>query len=419
MSLSTQARPGVWLVNLFFGSGPSPTGVLMESLAVGLERAGYGVEVLTGRSGYNAGGASRPSRFAGHVHRMFSGWSGASGTLGRLISWLGFYLSAVAFAFTRPLPAHIVLMTTPPFLHAAFVARKMLTRSRAEIVLWTQDTYPEILASTGIVRTRSVVYKGMAALDRWATARVCRVVALDGAMADLLRTRRPADLRVIPNWHSDAEPAVDGDDEIGARIITARSRFRYVVLYTGNYGWGHDLSPLIDWLRADREQRNFYFAFVGGGVKWPALAALEAELGTDRVIARPYVSRGRVAALIAAADFGLVCLEPACAGLMCPSKIYGYLAAGKPLIYLGPPGTNVAEAIEEYGCGVRLSPDPTTTGNILRTVARPEFDFPGMVGRAAVAGRGRYTEAAGVAEFIRMMSGKAPKTVTPSRPCPT
>ena len=35
-------------------------------------------------------------------------------------------------------------------------------------------------------------------------------------------------------------------------------------------------------------------------------------------------------------------------------EIHGYLACGKPLIYVGPDGSNVTEAICNYDCGFRV-----------------------------------------------------------------
>ncbi len=38
-------------------------------------------------------------------------------------------------------------------------------------------------------------------------------------------------------------------------------------------------------------------------------------------------------------------------GVMSPSKLHANLAAGLPILYVGPPGSNVDEAIIQTGCG--------------------------------------------------------------------
>jgi glycosyltransferase involved in cell wall biosynthesis len=396
----------VWCVNLFCGPGVAPTGRLLDDLARALADAGYAVEVLTGRVGYNAASADTgPGIFPGRVRRLYAGPLAARGVAGRLLSWLVFTLRVALYAFTHRPPDRVVVLTTPPFLHAAFVLRNLVSRRPAELVLWCQDTYPEVLASVGLLRPRGVVYRLLYRLQRWATRRVAHAVALDGAMADLLRGHGAPDVTVIPNWES-APPAAappPEETELPGRLRELRSGYRYLVVYTGNYGWGHDLSTLLDWLRRHPRQRDFFFLFVGGGEKWPRVAALPA-VGVECVEVRPYVSAGGLAAVLDAAHFGLVTLERGCVGLMSPSKIHGYLARGKPLLYLGPPGSNVAEAVANYGCGLQIDEgDGPGLERGLAALLDDGFDWAAWSAGARAAYEARYNAAAAHADFLRLL----------------
>src|SRR5262249_2273152 len=76
-------------------------------------------------------------------------------------------------------------------------------------------------------------------------------------------------------WEVDLpEPPAGPPDAVDEALRRGRAGWRYVVLYAGNYGWGHDLSILFDYLRRNRGQRDFFFLFVGGGEKGRGLAAL-------------------------------------------------------------------------------------------------------------------------------------------------
>lgn len=394
-------RDSVWLVGLFFGAGASPTGALIESLAVGLAERGYRVEVLAGKSGYNSGGRSLAARFRGPVHSLYSGPADATGVRGRLVSWAAFYLAVVLFVFARPLPRVVVLTTTPPFLHTAFVLRKLVTRSNCRVVLWNQDTYPEILGAVGLLRPTGAAFRALRAVQKWATRRVDRAVALDRAMAGLLRAHGARHCRVIPNWEvprgGETSP---GPDRLDEELDRARKRFRSVLLYSGNYGWGHDLGPLLTWLRERPDQADVYLVCVGGGEKWHELEALAAEAGVGRVYVASYLPGPRYARLLHQIDWGVVTLESGCAGLMSPSKIHAYLAAGKPLVYLGPPESNVADAIDHYGCGHRLGyDDPAGFERVAARIREPAVPYAELSDRAATAARERYSEAAGVGAF--------------------
>ena len=57
---------------------------------------------------------------------------------------------------------------------------------------------------------------------------------------------------------------------------------------------------------------------------------------------------------MAGADAALITLDERSLGVMSPSKLHANLAAGLPVLYVGPAGSNVDEAIARFGCGASL-----------------------------------------------------------------
>ena len=55
--------------------------------------------------------------------------------------------------------------------------------------------------------------------------------------------------------------------------------------------------------------------------------------------------------MLAGCDAGLVTQRPETWGTVVPSKVYGILAAGRPVIYIGPSRATTARMIVEKGCG--------------------------------------------------------------------
>jgi glycosyltransferase involved in cell wall biosynthesis len=320
------------------------------------------------------------------------------------LTWLSFYASVVLFALTRRLPAQVVLLTTPPFLHAVFRVCNWFALRKARIILWNQDTYPEILAAVGLMKKSSWRYRSLTRLERWGLKRVDQVVVLDGAMARILVGQGAPAVRVIPNWEVATEKTVAFGGDLDKVLAQARRHYRYIILYTGNYGWGHDLSIVLDYLSANGHQRELFFLFVGGGEKWDELVSLRRIHDIECMDVFGYVPREQVGAIIERADFGLVALERSCVGLMSPSKIHGYLALGKPLLYIGPEGSNVAEAIDAYGCGWRVD-EKDTVGltSWLDRIRSPEFDQSGYADSARHAFACRYSEEVAIAEFVELL----------------
>ena len=58
--------------------------------------------------------------------------------------------------------------------------------------------------------------------------------------------------------------------------------------------------------------------------------------------------------LLSEADAALITLDDRSLGVISPSKLHSSLAAGLPILYVGPVGSNVDEAIERFGCGWSL-----------------------------------------------------------------
>ncbi len=419
MILKTEPLPNrgsIWLVNLFFGAGPAPTGNLADSLAHHLQQADFHVEVITGKSQYHAMDSGAAPRFSGRIHRLYSSNAAATGVLGRFLCWMSFYLAVFFFALFRKWPDRIVIMTTPPFLHAVFVAIRKFRGWRTRLYLWNQDTYPEVLDAVGLLRRRSLLYRLVNRIQCWATSRVDRVFVLDEAMRRILHNHGAADIRITPNWQTDDSSATRvWDDELQALVSRARASYRFLVLYTGNFGWGHDLRILFEYLRAQPTQRDFFFLFVGGGEKWDRVAEI-VQQGVPGIGIHSYVAKSRLDDLIGFADFGLVALEAQCAGMLSPSKIHGYLWHAVPLLYLGPETSNVAEAIDDFRCGFRIPEnDSNCLQSVLATIAATGFKRHDYAMAAKRASDERYSELVAVKRMIGAITDSSRAPCSPMR----
>ena len=417
---ASRRRAGdVWLVNMFGGTW-APTGRLLQDVADHLSHNGYRVNVITGSSEYNDRQADSINRSLPGVRQIYCGPFRSTGTVGRLIGWVFFFLGTGLFALTHRLPDKILVMTTPPFLHVIFVLRNLLSRRKAELTVWNQDVFPEVLAAVRILSANGVLYRFLKSVQRFSFARVDKTIVLDHAMKRRIEEYGAGDVRVIPNWESVSDICGDIDDPELERLLTGvQSDYRYLVLYSGNYGWGHDLSVVIDYLKHNPQNRDVFFLFVGGGSKWERLLSLQSEHNVQCMAVRPYVSRASYMGLLRKAHFGLVALEHSCIGLMSPSKIHAYLAAGVPLIYIGPECSNVDEAVKRYHCGFRIDEDdPEGWVKRLDMILSPDFAYNEFSCRAIEAAREQYSDGVGRAGIVEYLACKRGDNSTPARKTP-
>jgi glycosyltransferase involved in cell wall biosynthesis len=123
-------------------------------------------------------------------------------------------------------------------------------------------------------------------------------------------------------------------------------------------------------VEALRNDPNVMFAFVGGGKRKDELIHLLKARGLSNFVEAPYQPRERINELLGAADIHLASLLSSATGIMVPSKFYGVLAAGRPILYIGEKSGEVARVIDEEQCGFVFAPgDVSGLSVALRTLA--------------------------------------------------
>ena len=131
---------------------------------------------------------------------------------------------------------------------------------------------------------------------------------------------------------------------------------------------------------------NFRFLFAGGG---PLRKQFEQSCQRAQITAaefRPYSPKANLGESLGVGDIGLVTQRSNCAGSVVPSKIYGLLAAGRPILYIGPRNSTPAQLIRQHDCGWQVDCDDSETlVALLRSLAsnRAQVDEAGRRARAA------------------------------------
>jgi len=389
----------VLAVNQFYAPDLSPTSQLLTELCEDLVRSGDRVTVVASRGNYLGGQrlAAR-ERIAGvEVVRPFATSLGKGSVARRLTDYATFGASALAELVTASRPDVMLVLTTPPMIAAG--AALVATARRIPLVTWIQDVYPEIVVAFGLMPARHPVVRGLELTARASHRAAARTVVLSEGMAERVvrQGQHPDRIRVIPNW---ADGAVLRPRPREASEFRRAHGFegRCVAMYSGNLGAGHDLGPFVEAARRlEARCPELVLVFVGDGVR---RADLERQArGLSNVRFFPYQPRERLADSLAAADVHLAALQEGLEGLLVPSKLYGVLAAGRPLLYLGPPACELARVVRSAGVGWTVRPgdvegvahalleaarDPGQSlamGERARRLFEADFDRPRAVGR--------------------------------------
>jgi hypothetical protein len=322
----------------------------LSALAAAWASGGDEVTVLTGMPNHPTGVVHpdyRGARFRRERtdgYRVIRTWLYATpneGFVRKTLGHLSFTASGLLLGAWAGGRADVVVVSSPTFFSIA--SGWLLARlKRARFVVEVRDLWPAIFVELGVLTSRPVIAL-LERLELAAYAAADQVVVVSEGFRDNLISRGvPAGkVHTIRNGVDTRRfaPAADSRTDGSATRATAALRARLgaapgdcLVLYAGTHGISQGLPAVAD-AAAKLAGRPVRFAFVGDGADKRRLEQRVAELGLDNVTLLPGVPSSEMPVLLAAADICLVPLRDVpLFSTFIPSKMFEYLAAGKPVI---------------------------------------------------------------------------------------
>ncbi len=397
----------ILLLNQFFWPDSAATSQLLTDLARGLAEAGHEVYAIAADGGYAPdadGEAPPPVRIVRVKALPF-----ARGKLGRVLSYASFYVGAAVEGLRLPRPDLVLTLTTPPLLALLGTLLKRMRGSRHFI--WEMDMYPDVAIDLGTFRAGGALDRVVGAMADFSRRQADGIVALGECMRARLIGRGvdAAKISVAENW-ADARAIQPRPRPMGAGETADRRDL--VVLYSGNLGLAHDLDTVTGAMRELRQDPRVRFVFAGSGGRRAELARFVADNAIESVEMRPYAPRTSLSESLAAGDVGLVTQRDATCGSVVPSKVYGLLAAGRPIVFVGPAEATPARLVRRFGCGWHVSVgDAAGLADLLRRLADDREAVREAGRRARQALEMHFDLPLGVARIVELL-GAAPGHAT-------
>jgi hypothetical protein len=232
--------------------------------------------------------------------------------------------------------AEVIRFTgSPAFLLHFVAAANVILRKR--LLYRITDFYPEC-----IIAALSRKHVGLEIL-RALTNRVRRRVDMFEVIGNDMRARLqdcgiPAGRIVL---HRDGSPVPIAPDAEPLAVPPALNGHK-ILLYSGNWGVAHDIDTFFEGYRRHHANGS------GSVVLWlnatgSGADALECRLRAAGVpfVRQKLVALSELARLLVTPDAHLITLKNAFAGYVLPSKVYGCIDSKRPILYIGPPESDV------------------------------------------------------------------------------
>jgi len=337
------------------------TGQLLLDLCEDLVKAGYQVKVITGNPTeiyQKKIDIPRRENYQGiEIVRLKNTALNKYNMAGRVINYLTFHLSIFFHIIFSQRPDLVLVLSNPPFISFHGLILKIF--KKCKVIYNVQDLFPDLAVELGKLRNKPFIFV-LKALSKHIIRKMDKVIVVGEYMErkvkeEVLNDTEANHIVTIHNWADGEKLKVVG--VVGEEDNYLKKEWglegKFVVLYSGNIGYLHEFDTIIS--AAENIQNKGYkdivFVFIGEGIKKEYIRKKAEEKCLNNILFFPYQPREMLTYSLGLADVSLVTLEKGFEGMVVPSKIYGILASGRPMIGIVGRESEINEIIREGRCG--------------------------------------------------------------------
>jgi colanic acid biosynthesis glycosyl transferase WcaI len=376
--MSGRRKPRLLVLNQYYWPGVEATAQLLTELCEALAED-LDVTVVTGQLHGQEEQPHRSVRNGVEIVRVPSTSFERSKLFARASNYATYLTSALVRGLRGRRPDVVLCMTDPPIV--ANIALLVARRFRVPVVVISQDVFPEIAVQLKRLEN-PVVMSLLRGLVGLYLRRADRIVAIGDTMRRRLEEKgAPAErMLVIPNWIDTTRLGPLDKSNHWSRSWGVDEKF--VVMHSGNVGHAQDLDSLIRAGTFLRDLDDLLIMIIGMGARHTELVALAELHEVDQVQFLYYQSRAVLPQSLSAADVHVVGLAAGLAGYVVPSRLYGILAVGRPVIVAADPESETAQLVTEVDCGIVVPPGrPELLARAIRDAHDGRYDLEAMGAR--------------------------------------
>jgi colanic acid biosynthesis glycosyl transferase WcaI len=306
-----------------------------------------------------------------HIHRVatfgFPGFGVAHWSSS--IALLNFFLVSGILMLLRSYQFDVIVtLDYPPGLGVWGTLAQWITFGKTRHVCWIMDMITESRFQLGVWQRNCWKHWLIDFLHILPSRFAALNIVLGDCMRDRLSHRGIEKTRTqkIGIWHYSSVVAPITSTEKPA-FLKPELAEKFIVMYSGNAGVMHSFDAVQDAMFSLREDCTIQFVFVGDSAAISKLENFAATNHLTNFTRLDPVAWEALNQLLSAGAVHLVTLREGMQGICVPSKLYGIMAAGKPVIFVGPQESQAAKDILAGQAGFVI---PTSDSEKLVSVLR-------------------------------------------------
>lgn len=269
-------------------------------------------------------------------------------SLKRILHELSFVITSFCRLLTLSKPDLLIVVSPPLFLGLA--ARLICLLRGGRYWMHIQDLQPDAAIKLGMVRSPLFI-KLLRGLESAAYRGAWRISGISRGMLVILKSGGVPEqkLAYLPNGTHPARPVLTGR----SRRMNRFDPDQFLVVYSGNIGGKQGLRHLVA-AAADLVNTSIQFIICGDGVEKVRL--LESARGLPNVSFKALLEENEYQEMLADADLVVVSQVAGSGGAFFPSKFLSSCAAGRPVLAICDPGSELANVVQANRCGIVVLP---------------------------------------------------------------
>ncbi|WP_054199108.1 glycosyltransferase family 4 protein [Clostridium baratii] len=224
-----------------------------------------------------------------------------------------------------------------------------------------QDFNPEQTMAVGYAKNKIVLNLAMA-LDKFNCKMSDKVIVVGRDMQDTLKNRfnknKVPNNEFINNWID--EKKIYPIDIEHKEIRNFKEKYgledKFIIMYSGNIGLYYDLENIIKVIGKFKNREDVIFVFIGDGTVKEKIETYAIDNNLSNVKFIPYQPKEKLKYSLNSADIHWVVNAKGIKGVSVPSKLYGVMSSGKPVLGVLDKGSEARLIVEEANCGVCSEP---------------------------------------------------------------